>query len=121
MATEVTVEVTANYLAMTLKKDPDRRHDLVALNHVQGLFADWQALDLVEPSTRKHSVKDTEEYWSLTTFGVEVNKALRRQKLQRRADEALGVATRKAAAKKVAAKKTAREAAAPPPGGEAAP
>jgi hypothetical protein len=33
------------------------------------------------PSTRKHSVKDAHEYWSLTEFGKDLHKMQRRRKL----------------------------------------
>jgi hypothetical protein len=54
----------------------------VARNEVKKLFADFNALGLVEPSKRKHPVADKNEYWSLTTEGVEVLKLDRAKKLE---------------------------------------
>ena len=44
--------------------------------------ADLVALDLVEPSKKKHSVNDKEEYWSLTKLGKSILKRARRIQLE---------------------------------------
>ncbi len=40
-------------------------------------------LDLAQPSAKKHAVADTNEYWSLSKFGVEVLKHVRKLALTR--------------------------------------
>ena len=81
LMTEEEIKDTAAFMAMILKEDQDRRGDIVAVNQVQDLLADWNALDLVEPSTKRHSVNDAGEYWSLTDFGREVLRRSRRRRL----------------------------------------
>lgn len=60
-------------------------------NFLRTWLADLHALDLIEPSKKRHSVSDKEEYWSLSEFGREVLKDFRRYRLEqakRKADEA---------------------------------
>ncbi|MBD8100641.1 DUF4062 domain-containing protein [Pseudomonas fluorescens] len=54
----------------------------VGSNIVAGILADLAALDLVEPSKKKHSLSDNAEYWSLTTLGKKVIKNIRRFQLE---------------------------------------
>jgi hypothetical protein len=56
----------------------------VGSNIVAGLISDLVALDLVEPSKKKHPVSDKTHYWSLTKFGKDVHKAFRRVLLEER-------------------------------------
>lgn len=51
-------------------------------NKTKGIIADLVALDLVESSKKKHSVNDTEEYWSLTRLGKSILKGARRIQLE---------------------------------------
>ncbi|MDR1994831.1 DUF4062 domain-containing protein [Azonexus sp.] len=51
-------------------------------NVVRYMLADFAAIDLVEPSKKKHSVNDKEEYWSLTKLGKHVHAQLRRVQLE---------------------------------------
>lgn len=51
-------------------------------NYFRNWLADLHALDLVEPSKRKHSVNDTAEYWCLTELGRELLKYSRRFRLE---------------------------------------
>ncbi|MEL0637818.1 DUF4062 domain-containing protein [Marinomonas sp. TI.3.20] len=46
------------------------------------LMADFAALDLVEPSKKKHPVSDKSSYWSLTRIGKQVQKRSRRIQLE---------------------------------------
>ena len=46
------------------------------------LIADFSALDLVEPSKKKHAVSDKQLYWSLTKIGKQVQKRSRRIQLE---------------------------------------
>lgn len=54
----------------------------VPRNVVKNLIADWAALDLVEPSKRRHSVSDTQDYWSLTHLGKSAMREFRRVRLE---------------------------------------
>jgi hypothetical protein len=51
-------------------------------NKISGLIADFVALDLIEPSEKKHSVNDENTYWSLTKLGKQVLKQARRIQLE---------------------------------------
>ncbi|MDP3816586.1 DUF4062 domain-containing protein [Pseudomonas sp.] len=50
--------------------------------NTEHLIADFSALDLVEPSKKKHAVSDKSSYWSLTTIGKQVQKRSRRIQLE---------------------------------------
>lgn len=78
---EYEVENVAKYLAMHVRKDESRNADIVPVNHVRSLLADFVALDLVMPSVRRHSVADQGEYWTLTERGKELLNMHRRGKL----------------------------------------
>lgn len=54
----------------------------IGSNIVRDMLADLAALDLVEPSKKKHSVKDTDEYWALTKLGKHVHAKFRRVQLE---------------------------------------
>lgn len=57
-------------------------------NFLQVWLADFVALGLVEPSSRKHQVADKEQYWSLTDLGRSFNSYLRmRLGLDAKADQ----------------------------------
>jgi Domain of unknown function (DUF4062) len=51
-------------------------------NKTKGIIADLIALDLIEPSKKKHSVNDKEEYWSLTKLGKSILKRARRIQIE---------------------------------------
>lgn len=46
------------------------------------MIADFVALDLVEPSKKKHPVSDKSLYWTLTKLGKQLNKRSRRIQLE---------------------------------------
>lgn len=54
----------------------------VGANMVSDWLADLASLDLVEPSKKKHSVSDKNDYWSLTPLGKKVLKEFRRVRLE---------------------------------------
>jgi hypothetical protein len=54
----------------------------IGRNRVSDVIADFAALDLLEPSRKKHSVNDANDYWSLTKFGKQVLKQFRRVRLE---------------------------------------
>ena len=88
MMVEASIEDMARMLAMDIRTDQDQGWDIVAVNQVKGLMADFMTLDLVQPSSRKHAVSDTNEYWTLTAAGIEVLKLTRRVALKDRVEEA---------------------------------
>lgn len=50
--------------------------------NTEHLIADFVALDLVEPSRKKHPVSDKSSYWCLTKIGKQLNKRSRRIQLE---------------------------------------
>lgn len=50
--------------------------------NTEHLIADFAALDLIEPSKKKHPVSDKSLYWSLTRLGKQVQKRSRRIQLE---------------------------------------
>jgi hypothetical protein len=78
--TESSTAAISRDLAMAFHEDSDRDDWwIVATNHVTSIMADFVILDLIEPSKRRHPVSDDEEYWSLTPFGLDVLKELRKR------------------------------------------
>ncbi|OZI31573.1 hypothetical protein CAL29_27160 [Bordetella genomosp. 10] len=99
LAPEMMVETSTNhasiYLALLNKPDKEMRtsnNAPIAVNHVRLLFADLASLDLVEPSKKKHSVADTDTYWTLTQEGSEVLKLDRATRLEAYAAKAVTAA-----------------------------
>nr|WP_321331083.1 DUF4062 domain-containing protein [Alcaligenes faecalis] len=54
----------------------------IGSNVASEIIADFAALDLIEPSKKKHSVSDKNEYWALTKLGKQVLKDFRRVRLE---------------------------------------
>lgn len=54
----------------------------VATNIVLGLITDFVALEVIEPSKKKHPVSDTGQYWTLTGLGEAFIKRARRIELE---------------------------------------
>jgi hypothetical protein len=54
----------------------------IGTNRISGIIADFVALDLLEPSKKKHSVNDGNTYWSLSKLGRQVLKRARRIQLE---------------------------------------
>ncbi len=61
--------------------DPYRRNWPVPSNYVSHWITDLHALELVEPSSRKHPVSDVKDYWTLTNTGREVIGSIRKLRL----------------------------------------
>ncbi|MBM0207249.1 DUF4062 domain-containing protein [Micromonospora sp. STR1s_5] len=78
---ESSIKTISSYIYMHISKDGEPHGGYVAFNWVQDVFADFAAFDLVTPSDRKRSLKDTEEYWTLASHGRELQKWLRRRDL----------------------------------------
>lgn len=47
----------------------------IPINERNALLADFMMLGVMEPSTKRHPVADTAEYWSLSTLGQELLKS----------------------------------------------
>jgi hypothetical protein len=54
----------------------------IGRNITSEIIADLAALDLVEPSKKKHPISDNATYWSLTSLGKQVLKEIRRVRLE---------------------------------------
>lgn len=54
----------------------------IGTNKISGILTDLVALDVLEPSKKKHSISDKNTYWSLTKFGKQVMKQVRRIQLE---------------------------------------
>lgn len=72
---------TAHYIG--LMKKPNQVKEIrdnypIPSNTMKKILADLVVLDLVKPSTKKHSLKDTKDYWTITDEGKNVFKAIRR-------------------------------------------
>lgn len=78
---EQSTEAAAHYIGLIFKpsKDKEIRESYpVPSNLVKNVFADLVVLGLVKPSDKKHSLKDKNEYWTITEEGKDVFKAIRR-------------------------------------------
>ena len=85
MMIEKTTEDIVTYIGLTLRPDKNRqRHDQhpVPTNTMKRCISDFIALGLFEPSQRRHTVSDTNEYWTLTDIGREVYVDIRRAMLE---------------------------------------
>lgn len=70
-------------IALRYKGVGYRRVFPVPKNMVSHWLADLSALDLVEPSTKKHPVSDNHDYWSLSKQGRSFLKKLRKIQLHK--------------------------------------
>jgi hypothetical protein len=72
----------ANDVALALSDgDPYRRGWPVPKNHIAHWLTDLHALELVEPSKKKHPVSDEKDYWSLTKKGRSLISSIRKLSL----------------------------------------
>ena len=72
----------AQNVALELVSTDYHKNWPIGTNIVRDMLADLAALDLVEPSRKKHSVNDKDEYWSLTKLGKHVLAQFRRVQLE---------------------------------------
>ena len=72
----------AEYIAFNLHGNGFRVNVPIPFNMISDLIADFVALDIIEPSKKKHPVSDEEKYWTLTKLGEEVIKNFRRTQLE---------------------------------------
>ncbi|GAA1252098.1 hypothetical protein GCM10009633_25630 [Janibacter melonis] len=82
MVVEHSIIGLSKVLAMEIREDPALPWDTVATNQVKLLMSDFMTLDLVQPSERRHTVSDTNEYWTLTSLGMDVLKFVRRHSIE---------------------------------------
>lgn len=54
----------------------------VPSNYLSLWLSDLSSLELIQPSEKKHSLRDTKEYWNLSEFGKQVHQLLRKMMLQ---------------------------------------
>jgi hypothetical protein len=88
LVSESSIDNLAKVLAFNIRTDLEKSWDIVALNQVRGFLADLMTLDLAQPSSRRHAVADTNEYWELTADGIELFKQVRKIDLKSaRADD----------------------------------
>lgn len=77
---ENTTSHLSDILSFNLRDDIDRplRNPWpIPVNIISEWIADLSALDILEPSTKKHAVSDRNEYWNLTRRGRELFKTTR--------------------------------------------
>lgn len=87
---EQSTEKMSEYLGIIARPNKDRKADdffPVPKNVVSHFISDFIALGLFEPSSKRHSVKDKNEYWTLTELGKEIYTKIRREKLEHFEDE----------------------------------
>ena len=86
MMIEETTEDIGEYIGLSLRPNQDRRlrkNYPVPQNVVRHCISDFIALGLFEPSQKRHTVSDTNEYWTLTNLGRAVYTDIRRSKLEK--------------------------------------
>jgi DNA-binding PadR family transcriptional regulator len=80
---ESSTQEIASQLALGLSKNTNYyRHWPVPENFIVEWIADLSALDLIEPSKKKHALGDNFQYWTLTDLGRRLFKDFRRYKLE---------------------------------------
>jgi hypothetical protein len=84
MIEQSTTEI-ANHIGFML--NPDLKRTIretwpIPSNNTREFIADFVSLGLIEPSKRKHSLKNTEEYWTLSHVGRELYAHIRRLVLE---------------------------------------
>lgn len=85
MMVELSIDDAGALVGMRASGKPPtqlRKPAPVPMNHLRDWLADLATLGLVQPSTRKHSVHDTKEYWSLSAYGSDVHSRIRRARLE---------------------------------------
>jgi DNA-binding MarR family transcriptional regulator len=87
LAPELMIENSTKYCShyLGIMLDPEKKERKVRnewptpRNYVRKILADFNVLDIIQPSSKKHSVKDKNEYWSLTVEGKKLFKEVRRE------------------------------------------
>jgi hypothetical protein len=79
---EKSVQASAEYIALMMKRDRDKKAKWVPTNTLKLWLSDLMTLGLVSPSRKRHPVSDKHEYWTLTDEGRETLQLLRRSRLE---------------------------------------
>ena len=58
------------------------------MNNVHTILADLNALGIIQPSLKKHSIKDENKYWSLTEDGKKLLREVRLELLEQTLEKA---------------------------------
>ena len=94
LAPEMMIEKTTGsivkYIGLMLRPNKNRRfHNQhpVPTNTMRRCISDFSALGLFEPSQKRHTVSDTNEYWTLTDLGREIYADIRRAMLEGKESE----------------------------------
>lgn len=83
MLTENHNAAIASDIALHFSDGRDYRNNYpVPKNYVSHWITDLHALELVEPSSKKHPVSDDKDYWTLTKTGRDLIGSLRKLKLE---------------------------------------
>ncbi len=89
LAPEIIIEQSSKELSSVIgvslnKTDKDLRASWpVPSNSIRSWLADYLSLGLVEPSPKKHLLKDQNEYWTLSQKGKEFYYFMRRERLEK--------------------------------------
>ena len=79
------------YLGFMLRPDKEtmiNKNSATPSNVVKKILADLNVLEIIKPSPKKHSVKDENEYWTLTEDGKKLFKEVRREVLEKNLNKA---------------------------------
>ncbi|MGU5767407.1 hypothetical protein, partial [Aeromonas allosaccharophila] len=85
---EISVERASSYIGLIYNPDkskPLSNYAPFPYNEMRNLFLSLSALNLVEPSKKKHPVSDNNEYWSLSDYGLSFLKFIRLNVLESKA------------------------------------
>jgi hypothetical protein len=98
LAPELVIENSTKYCSWFIgtmrrpdKDKPVRETWPTPSNTIRKILADLNVLDIIQPSSKKHSVKDENEYWSLTLEGKKIFKVVRRELLNQNLENAMNV------------------------------
>tara|TARA_B100000508_G_scaffold140651_1_gene142623 strand:+ start:14569 stop:15591 length:1023 start_codon:yes stop_codon:yes gene_type:complete len=79
-----------HFLGFMLRLDRSKKinsKSAMPVNQIRSILADLNALEIIQPSNKKHSVKDDNEYWSLTDEGKKLFKEVRREVMEKNLSE----------------------------------
>lgn len=102
IAPEIMIENSTSYCLDFIGKmfNPEKEKELrstfpIATNTMKRILADLSVIDLIKPSDKKHQIRDTNEYWSLTDFGKKVYKMIRQEIMLKTLEESVDILTDK--------------------------
>jgi hypothetical protein len=86
MMVEQSIEDAAHYVAVMYRSSAHKKKLRsawpVPSNSLKLWLGDLAALNVIEPSKRKHQVSDKTEYWTLTELGRQIHTAIRKSRLE---------------------------------------